>query len=305
MKYNIIDLDNLPFPDVIDEPDFETLLANRKAAFIARFDSAEEQAFWTARLQFESEPIVKLLEENAYLELLLRATINERTKSVMLAFATGADLDNLAALLGVERLLIRAEDLTTNPITEAEYESDERFRTRIQMSLEKITTAGSRGSYEYHALTASPLVKDVNVTSPTPGTVQVTLLSTVNKGMADRTLIDIVNTALNAEDVRPLTDTVQVQSAQIVNYQIQATLTLFPSVLESAVFELAQSAVRKFVEKQHALGRDITLSGIYSALHQEGVQNVRLIKPTTDLIINPNQAAYCTDIQLNVGGRDE
>ncbi|WP_439257125.1 baseplate assembly protein [Lonepinella sp. BR2271] len=305
MNNSIIDLNNLPYPQVIDELDFETLLANRKTAFISRFDTESEQAYWTERLQYESEPVVKLLEENAYLELLLRSQINEKAKAVMLAFATGSDLDNLAALFGVERLLIQAEDLTTNPITEAIYEDDERLRYRVQMSLEKITTAGSRGSYEYHALSSSALVKDVNVDSPTAGTVQVTILSTQGNGIAENELIQQVNETLNAENVRPLCDTVVVQSAQIVDYQIQATLTLYPSVLESVVFENVQSAVKKFVEKQHALGIDITLSGIYAALHQEGVQNVVLTKPTQNLVIQPTQAGYCTSINITVGGRDE
>ncbi|WP_443091363.1 baseplate assembly protein [Basfia succiniciproducens] len=305
MKNNIIDLDNLPFPAIVDELDFETLLANRKANFIARFETEEEQAFWTARLQYESEPVVKLLEENAYLELILRSQINEKAKSLMLAFATGSDLDNLAALLGVERLLVSPEDLTTTPITEAVYEDDERFRNRIQMSMESITTAGSRGSYEYHVLSASSDIKDVNISSPNPGQVLATLLTNTDNGTASQELQEQVKQALNAEDVRPLTDTVNVQSAEIVDYQINAILTLYPSVLESTVTANVQSAVKKFVDKQHALGIDITLSSIYAALHQTGVQNVKLSQPQADIIINPTQAAYCTAINISVGGRDE
>ena len=64
-------------------------------------------------------------------------------------------------------------------------------------------------------------------------------------------------------------------------------------------------SITHYANKQHLLGIDITLSGIYSALHQEGVQNVKLTQPLADLIVQPHQAAYCTQIQLNVGGRDE
>ncbi|PJG82127.1 baseplate assembly protein [Caviibacterium pharyngocola] len=305
MSYQIIDLNNLTLPKIIDELDFETLLNNRKTAFIDRFETEKEKAFWQNRLQFESEPVVKLLEENTYLELLLRTHINEKAKAVMLAFASGSDLDHLGALLGVERLLLVAEDLTQNPPISAEYESDDRFRTRIQMSLESITTAGSRGSYEYHALTASAKIKDVDIASPEPGVVQVTLLSNDDRGIAEADLIDTVKNALNAEKVRPLTDTVKVQSAHIVEYQINAVITLYPSVLESVVFANVQSAVKKYVEKQHALGFDITLSGIYAALHQEGVQNVVLNSPSKNIDIAHYQAAFCTDIQVTLGGRDE
>lgn len=301
----IVDLSKLPAPKVLEELDFETLLAERKGKFLSLYTDESQRAVMAARLELESEPITKLLQENAYLELLLRAQINERAKAVMLAFATGSDLDHLGALFGVERLLIRAEDLTTNPITPAEYEDDERLRTRIQMSLEKLTTAGSRGSYEYHALTASHLVKGVNVTSPTPGVVEVTLLSNAESGIADSNLINQVREALNAERVRPLTDTVQVKSAEIIPYQINAQITLYPSVLESVVIENVQNAVKAYTLKQHHLGLDITLSGVYAAIHQEGVQNVVLTSPAQHIEVGYHQAAYCTEIAINVVGKDE
>lgn len=311
MSNNFIDLNNLPFPKVVEELDFETLLLKRKATFIARFETEEEQQLWRERLQYESEPVVKLLEENAYLELLLRSRVNEAAKSVMLAFATGSDLDQLGALLGVSRLLIREEDLSQNPPILAEYETDERFRLRIQMSLEGLNTAGASGSYLYHTLSASPFVQDAHIGSTKPGQVDVTVLASLdygndeNQGEADETLLNLVNAALNAENVRPLTDTVNVQKAERVNYQIQATLTLYPSTLESVVLNMAQQAINAYSEKQFKLGLDITLSGIYAALHQEGVQNVKLLEPTQDLIISPTQVAFCTEINVTVGGRDE
>lgn len=302
---NIIDLNNLPVPKVVQELSYETLLAQRKAKFLSLQENDDMRQHWQARLQLESEPVVKLLEENAYLELLLRTHINESAKAVMLAYATGSDLDQLGALFGIKRLIIQAEDLNAHPPIPTQYEDDERFRTRIQMSLEGLTTAGSRASYEFHALSTSAKVKDVDVTSPTAGTVKVAILSTEGQGTADSDLINAVKEQLNAEHIRPLTDTVLVESAVILPYEIRATLTLYPSVLESVVMANVNQAITRYVNKQHLLGIDITLSGIYSALHQEGVQNVKLTQPLADLIVQPHQAAYCSQIQINVGGRDE
>ena len=302
---NIIDLNNLPVPKVVQELSYETLLAQRKAKFLSLQENDDMRQHWQARLQLESEPVVKLLEENAYLELLLRTHINESAKAVMLAYATGSDLDQLGALFGIKRLIIQAEDLNAHPPIPTQYEDDERFRTRIQMSLEGLTTAGSRASYEFHALSTSAKIKDVDVTSPTAGTVKVAILSTEGQGTADSDLINAVKKQLNAEHIRPLTDTVLVESAVILPYEIRATLTLYPSVLESVVMANVNQAITHYTNKQHLLGIDITLSGIYSALHQEGVQNVKLTQPLADLIVQPHQAAYCTQIQINVGGRDE
>ena len=302
---NIIDLNNLPVPKVVQELSYETLLAQRKAKFLSLQENDDMRQHWQTRLQLESEPVVKLLEENAYLELLLRTHINESAKAVMLAYATGSDLDQLGALFGIKRLIIQAEDLNAHPPIPTQYEDDERFRTRIQMSLEGLTTAGSRASYEFHALSTSAKIKDVDVTSPTAGTVKVAILSTEGQGTADSNLINAVKEQLNAEHIRPLTDTVLVESAVILPYEIRATLTLYPTVLESVVMANVNQAITHYTNKQHLLGIDITLSGIYSALHQEGVQNVKLTQPLADLIVQPHQAAYCSQIQLNVGGRDE
>ena len=301
----LVDLKKLPAPKVVQELSYETLLAQRKDKFLSLQETDELREHWQARLQLESEPVVKLLEENAYLELLLRTNINESAKAVMLAYATGSDLDQLGALFGVTRLIIQAEDLKSNPPSPAKYEDDERFRTRIQMSLEGLTTAGSRASYEFHALSTSAKVKDVDVTSPTAGTVKVAILSTEGQGTADSDLINAVKEQLNAENIRPLTDTVLVESAVILPYEIQATITLYPTVLEGVVMANVNQAIAHYANKQHLLGIDITLSGIYAALHQEGVQNVKLTQPLADLIVQPHQAAYCTQIQVNVGGRDE
>lgn len=301
----LVDLKKLPAPKVVQELSYETLLTQRKEKFLSLQESDEMRQHWQARLQLESEPVVKLLEENAYLELLLRTNINESAKAVMLAYATGSDLDQLGALFGVTRLIIQAEDLKSNPPTTAKYEDDERFRTRIQMSLEGLTTAGSRASYEFHALSTSAKIKDVDVTSPTAGTVKVAILSTEGQGTANGDLIKAVKEQLNAEHIRPLTDTVLVESAVILTYEIQATITLYPSVLESVVMGNVNQAITSYVNKQHSLGIDITRSGIYAALHQEGVQNVKLTKPMDDLIVQPHQAAYCTQIQVSLGGRDE
>ena len=42
-------------------------------------------------LTFESEPVVKMLQENVYRELLLRQRINEAAKAVMVAYSGGDD----------------------------------------------------------------------------------------------------------------------------------------------------------------------------------------------------------------------
>lgn len=300
----LIALSKLPPPDVLEPLDFEQLLAARKAKFIGLHPEAE-QDFWLARLSLESEPVTKLLEENCYLELLLRARINLAAKAVMLAYATGADLDHLAALFGVERILIRPEDLNQIPPQFAVYEDDERLRRRVQMSLEGITTAGSRGSYLFHTLSASAHIHDANISSPRPGKVLVTVLKNQQAEVEMEELLRLVRERLNDELVRPLTDEVVVQQGEIKTYQLHAQLTMLPSTIEATALANAERKAGEYVQKQYKLGADITLSGLYAALHQEGVQNVRILRPTADIVNLPTQVAICEQINISVRGRDE
>lgn len=299
MSFTAINLDRLPAPQIIEQPDFETIFAARKARLI------ELAPHLAPALELESEPLVKLLQEDSYRELILRAAVQDAGAGNLLAFASGAVLDHLAAFYGVERLVIQEADASVSPPVEEILEDDARLRARVQLAPEGITTAGSVGSYTFWALSSSTMVKDVAILDETPpGEVHVVVLSSEGDGAPDQALLEIVNSALSAEDVRPLNDTVFVNAASIVDYAIEAELTFYAGPDSQVVLAAAQDAVERYVTAHHRLGHDITLSGIYAALHQEGVQNVQLNTPTADLIIDDAQAAKCSGITLIEGGRD-
>lgn len=65
----------------------------------------------------------------------------------MLAYATGADLDQLGANSGVGRLVITPADDSTLPLTFAVVKSDADYHLRIQQVPKGPSTAGSTGSY--------------------------------------------------------------------------------------------------------------------------------------------------------------
>ena len=110
----IIDLNQLPAPDVVEELDFETILAERKATLISLYPEAQQEAV-ARTLTLESEPLVKLLEENAYRELIWRQRVNEAARAVMLACAAGNDLDVIGANYNTTRLTITPADDSTIP----------------------------------------------------------------------------------------------------------------------------------------------------------------------------------------------
>lgn len=292
--FTVVNLSQLPAPQVVEALDFETILA----AMIA--DLQDRDPTFTALV--ESDPAYKVLEVCAYRELLMRQRVNEAAKAVMLAYATGADLDQLGANVNVERRTITPDDPDAVPPVPAVMESDEEFRARIQLSPEAYTTAGSEGSYVFHALGADADVKDVQPVSPTPGVVVVYVLSRTDDGTAPESLLNKVDATLNAETVRPMTDQVQVQSANIVPYTIEAELTMYPGPDATVVLQSAIDAVTEYAETQRRIGYDVTLSGLYHALHQPGVQNVNLISPASTLVIGDGQASYCTNINVTAAG---
>ncbi|RRO02301.1 baseplate assembly protein [Pectobacterium aquaticum] len=300
----MIDLSQLPAPAVVEELDYEAIYIERKAVLLSLYP--EDQRAAVARtLTLESDPLVKLLQENAYRELIWRQRVNEAARAVMVAYAQGDDLDQLGANFSVARLVITPADDSTLPPTPALMESDSDFRLRIQQSFEGLSVAGSVGAYQYHGRSADGRVADVSVISPSPASVTVSVLSREGDGSASPELVAIVATALNGEDVRPVADRVTVQSAAIVPYEIDATLYLYRSPEAEPVRAAAEQKLKAYISAQHRLGRDIRRSAIYAALHVEGVQRVELTTPAADIVLTAGQASYCSGYRLGVGGADE
>ena len=299
-----IDLSQLPPPVVVEPLDFETLFAQRKAAFIAMYPEDEQEEI-ARTLELESEPITMLLEENCYRELLLRQRVNEAARAVMVAYSTDSDLDNLAVNFNVERLTIQEEDDSVTPPIEAVMESDADLRTRTQQAFEGLSVAGPTAAYEFWGRSADGRVADISAVSPTPACVTISVLSREGDGTASDDLLSVVAAALNDEEVRPVADRVTVQSAEIVPYQIDATLYIYPGPEAEPVRQASEQQLQAYIAAQNRLGRDIRLSAIYAALHVEGVQRVELAQPVADIVLSDYQASHCTEYTITVGGYDE
>jgi phage-related baseplate assembly protein len=297
--FTAIELDKLPSPSVVEVLDYEVILAELKASLLT-LDSNMASV-----LELESETATKLLQVAALREMVLRQRINEASKAVMLAYAIGPDLDQIGARYNVQRLLIDAGDPNAFPPIEPTYEADNDFRRRVQLSLEGFSTAGPEGAYVFHALSADGDVLDASATSPTPGNVLITVLSRTDDGSAVPALLAAVDTTLSADDVRPLTDNVSVQGATIQAYAVDATLYFYSGPDSAVVMAQASKKLDEYVAANHRLGHDVTLSGIYAALHQPGVQRVQLNSPAADIVVSKTAAAYCNNITLVNGGNDE
>lgn len=376
---NRIDLSKLPPPQLIEELDYEVILAEMREKM------QELCPEWTG-YELESDPANKVLEVAAYREMLLRQRVNEAVRGVMVAFAAGSDLDHLAAFYPEERLpgaaatfraglklttaldvevtipkgytvvakngeyeaalmetvtlapgveytqgifeitkpsgnlgnglMLQWDAITPLPFVTAieqletshggsDTEDDDSFRRRIPLALERYSTAGPRGAYIAWALKADERIVDVAVDSPEPGEVKVYLLSEEGDGTADEAMTMRVYEILNDEKVRPLTDHVEVLSAEIVPYDVKLNIVLYAGVAGREPLLEAEEQIREKIRRLRGVGMDITRTALIAAAHVEGVKEVELIEPAADIRISNSQAAYCTEIEIGSRVADE
>jgi len=300
-----VDFSQLPEPNLIQELDYESIFNERKEKFIALYP-ATEQNQWRTILNRESDPVVKVLQENAYLELLYRNKCNADARSLLLAYAEGSDLDHLALTeYGLIRLIVTPADNSVVPPSPAIYESDERLRERCLLSFDGMNTAGSANAYRYFALSADGRVDGIKVRSepenPYLLDVVITQVDSIN-GQASEELVSIVQAALDPDHVRPICDRPTVKSSLATNYQIEAVLYVGKNAEDALLLEAANIRLDKYIKNAQKNGESIYLSAIYAALHVDGIERVQIISPTADLVMDNYHHPYCTTKSITVGG---
>jgi len=174
-------------------------------------------------------------------------------------------------------------------------ELDEEFRIRILQSLNRFSTAGAIGSYQYHTFSADSRIDDVSVLSEKEGIVDVYLAS---KYIVDDVMIDRVNKALNNEKTRPLTDKVNVYKANIIFIDIKATIELFDTTYQ----DMANQVIKENLKRDFKINEDFILSDIIKSLHVNGVYKVNLQEPTTDTLTTLKDVIKIKNIILEFVG---
>ena len=274
------DLASLPTPAVIEPLSFETIFSELQTEFQSRYPD------YSALLA--SDPAVKLLEVAAYREVLLRNRINAAAKASLLAFATGNDLDHLAAFYGVTRLID---------------ETDEALRLRTRQRIIGFANAGGAAHYRYWALSASPEVADVEVDSPEPGRVRISVLAKGEEQTVSDAVLDAVRAVVLRDDIRVLTDTVEVVPAELIPISVAARIWLYPDT-PMAAFEAIGARFKEALAAHSGLGWDLTPSWVIGELQRPGVHKVELLAPTTDIRASANQAVRLIHLNLEFAGRD-
>ncbi len=203
--------------------------------------------------------------------------------------------------------LISAEDLTVTPPLPAVYESDDRLKERCILSFDAMNTAGSAAAYRYFALSADGRVADVSVISneANPYLLDIVITQSDNDiGTASQELIDIVQAALDPDEVRPICDRPTVKSSVATNYSINAVLYVAKDAENSLLLEAAQIRLDKYIQSVKKIGQSIRISALYAALHIDGISRVELNSPAADVVIDKFHHGYCTTQSVTIGGTE-
>jgi len=357
-----MEISSLPVPQVLEELDYEAILAENEA---------QVKTLLPQWIPHDSDDISVVLQAVSYKELLLRARLNERFKSMLLPYMTGADLDLFATGYGVERLkgsyptalfefslsslrpadftipkgyqltagdgiyrsrlmadlvipageisgsataellfyadeVVYTTDLMVNPLPFLEKikqldiftgggaeEKDSELRERVILAMGRFSTAGSRASYLYHIYSADERVEDAAVLSPTPGAVEVYLAGET----VDEVMLERVRTAITDEKVRPITDDVQVQPAEIIQLEIRATIYLFDLAYTGQVDNHLKGV--DLLWRRRKIGESLPLSELIKTMMISGVYDVRIETPLADVICGVDQVIRVMSVELN------
>jgi phage-related baseplate assembly protein len=260
------------------EHSFAQIEAARMADLAERFEAAGI-AYDVDPLQTDSSRI--LHQSGGYRELLLAQGIDDAQANNLLAFASGPFLDRLGDLHGTAR---------------AEGETDDRYRARIQLAPEAFSSAGTPGGYIYHAVSASPLVRDVGLTVVNKATwdvgVEITILSSAGNGEPTDELMRLVRQRLLADEVRLATDNLMVRAAKVVPYDVTAVLQLRTGPDPALIKANATTALQSAGERYKRVGGDVPRNALEAALYVAGVERVVMAAPAADVTTLRFEAAH-------------
>lgn len=298
-RFDVIDLSRVPVPDAIQGLDYETILSERIADLLQRFEAAGIPFDVEA---LETDPAIVLQQEDAYRELLQLGVINDAVRAVLLASSWGTNLDNIGASFGVARMVVAPGDPNAAPPVPPTMEDDERYRRRIQLAPEAFATTGSRGAYEFHALSAHAGVADVSVLNHSSGLVDPGGIAVVLLPTSDDLELDVVNAVrdrLTRDDISPLTDAIEIRVSDPEPASIIATLRMKRGPDPVVVKANAEKELTAYLVRQRRIGETVALSGIYRALQVEDVERVVLTEPDED--IEPRIDRYIEVEAISIG----
>lgn len=159
-------------------------------------------------------------------------------------------------------------------------ESDEQYRERLMVVPESFSVAGPAGAYEFWAKSTSPLITNVKAISPNPGCVDVYIWTKYGEPTIE--LLHQVQDKVNDNEVRPLTDLVQVKVPEKVYYSVEMEYFIEKEneLHADEIEKNVKTTVSEWADwQQEKLGRDINTDELIYRLKKIGVKRMNILSP--------------------------
>lgn len=286
----VIDLSRVPAPAAIAALDYETLMAEGIARFVAQWE-IERAANPLLPVydvdNLETDPAVILLQAWSYLRLLDRQRVNDAIKAVLAPFATGPDLDNVVARANILR---------------ADGESDAALLRRYLLSFDA-PSAGSRDAYLFRAFTAWPTMHDAAVIGRAihgrRGDVDV-VITGAGGAVPTTQQVNLVRAAVSADDAKPEATSVTVIGAVRNVYSVVLVLEVPQGPDPEAVRTEALARVIAATAERNFIGSSVPAERISGAAYGPNVIRVRREAPLQDIVAGPYAIPVCGSISITV-----
>lgn len=160
-------------------------------------------------------------------------------------------------------------------------EDDQNLAERIYLTPSSWSVAGPDDAYMYWVKTFDAAIKDVRVHSDVPGDVEIRFMLEGGE-IPTGTMVEELENFLKNEDIRPLTDHVNVAAPVIHEYEIDLTYYINSSDIKkiSIIQEKVSEAVRKYKAWQSAeIGRDIIPDKLIAMIIEAGAKRVEVTSP--------------------------
>ena len=232
----------------------------------------------------ETDPLFKAVDNRAAREVVLREYFNARARSLLPAYATGVDLDEIVGRVGMTRNA---------------GETDVALRRRLASWVAQIVPLGSEAAYNAHARNANPLIADVGLEiNAATRTVSVFLLTTEveNGEPTSATLADVQDYMRN--DKRLLFGwTVNVLAPTINAFTITADITYRNGGDSAGVLTAARSGINDYLRLVHRFGRSVYRAAIIGSLlgHADAL-SATVSVPSADITVaqtDKHTVNYC------------
>jgi phage-related baseplate assembly protein len=282
---------------VLEELNAEETLAQRMQrlkTLWASYDPPSAAQYDVENLEFD--PIKINQEACTYFELLLRDRVNQAARAVTLAFAIGTDLEAIASRYpgGVPRL---------------EGESDERYRRRIWLSPNTLSPHGTAEAYEYWALTALPLLRDVTAIKAVAHDYYPTIVISCLMGLEyddprpTQQQLVLVRSYIQDLSRMGLTDVISVSGPKVKETAYNINVYLYHGTIPDQAIAQITSNLQQLIVNQYWLGHDHTHTAIHAVCALPGVHHIEILEPATDIYIPSDWVVKVTAITLTIAGR--